>query len=303
MRHVFIVNPISGKGYGLQFIPIIEKYFSDNGGQYEIIQTEYVHHATELANKYSESDDVTLYAVGGDGTMKEVLDGINEKVILCIIPGGTGNDFYKSIDLKKKSAEQIIKENIEGEIIDADYGILNGKSRFLNICSFGLDADINEYSCEHVKKNTKIPNSLVYAYSAFKVGLHPASYHMNCRIDDKEVSDDVVMFACSNGKFYGGVFCPSPFAQINDGKLNVCYFRDKLKTLRLINLILKYTKGKHLSQPECFHTEATRIELSFDREINYQIDGERGRLQKCTIDICPKAIKLKIPKERSGKNE
>ncbi len=298
MKHIFIVNPTSGKGCALQFIPIIRDYFAKNGGDYEIIQTEYVHHATEIAQKYSQNKNVTLYAVGGDGTMKEVLDGINEKAVLCIIPGGTGNDFYKSIDLRKIDPEQIIADNIEGEIIDVDYGVLNGESRFLNICSFGLDADINVYTGEYVKKETKIPNSLVYAYAAFKVGLHPASYHLTGQIDEQKISDDTVLFACSNGRYYGGIFCPAPFAELYDGKLNVCYFKDKMKTGRLINLILKYTKGKHLEQPECVHRKAVKMNLQFDREINYQIDGENGRLRECVIEIRPQALRLKMPKER-----
>ena len=98
MKHVFIINPISGKGHALEFIWEIENYFKINGGDYEIIKTERISHATEIAKEYCKKyQEVTIYSVGGDGTMKEILDGIQENAIMCVIPGGTGNDFYKSI--------------------------------------------------------------------------------------------------------------------------------------------------------------------------------------------------------------
>ncbi len=298
MKHIFIVNPTSGKGHSLEFVPVIEDYFKKNGGDYQIIKTEYVRHATELANKYCQEDDVVLYSVGGDGTMKEVLDGIDENVTLCVIPGGTGNDFYKSIDSRKLDKEQLIKDCIEGDVVKVDYGTLNGKSRFLNVCSFGLDADVNDYACNYVKVETNIPNSLVYAYSAFKVGLHPKPFNVEAEIDGKQFKQEVIMVACSNGKYYGGMFMPAPLAEINDGLLNLCFIKNIKKKLRLIKLILKYSKGKHTSEPESINKVAKTMKFKFDRAVNYQIDGENGKLQECTIEIHPQAMKLKMPKER-----
>lgn len=296
MKHVFIVNPISGKGRALLFIEEIKKYFENNGGDYEIVKTEYVHHATELAKKYSETEDVTIYSVGGDGTMKEVLDGISDKAIMCVIPGGTGNDFYKSIDKRKNEIYQIIKDSVEGEVKYVDYGTINSTSKFLNICSFGLDADINEYAAKEVKGKVNIPNSLVYAYAAFKVGLHPSTYKMECEIDGKKYENDILLLATANGRYYGGMFLPAPNAEIDDGEFKVCYFKNKIKFLRLIYLILKYVKGKHLKEKECVYLAGKKIKMKFDRLVNYQIDGESGSLKECLIEIHHKAMKLKIPK-------
>ena len=299
MKHVFIINPISGKGHALEFIGEIENYFKINGGDYEIIKTERISHATEIAKEYCKKyQEVTIYSVGGDGTMKEILDGIQENAIMCVIPGGTGNDFYKSIDKRKSEIAQIVKDSIEGSIEYVDYGTLNGTSKFLNICSFGLDADINLYACNEAKKNTNIPNSMVYAYSALKVGLHPSTYHMKGIVDSREIEDEILLFAISNGKFYGGMFMPAPMADIQDGNLDVCYFKNKMTLLRIVHLILKYTKGKHLQEKECEFFNAKRIELSFDRTISYQIDGENGTLDHCVIEVHPKAMRLKVPKGR-----
>ena len=126
MKNIFIVNPTSGKGKAYTYIPEIEKYFENNPAEYEIIVTEYPKHATEIASRYTEADDVVLYACGGDGTMKEVLDGIQPGVRLCVIPGGTGNDFYKSVDGRKLTVYDMIAQSVEGEDIDIDFGLING---------------------------------------------------------------------------------------------------------------------------------------------------------------------------------
>ncbi len=303
MKHIFIVNPTSGKGHSLEFVPIIEDYFKKNKGDYQIVMTEYVHHATELANEYSKQQDVVLYSVGGDGTMKEILDGIDEKVILCVIPAGTGNDFYKSIDLRKVDKKQLLADCIEGEVVKVDYGILNGKSKFLNVCSFGLDADVNDYACNYVKVQTKIPNSLVYAYSAIKVGLHPSPFYVEGQIDGIEFKKEIIVLACSNGRYYGGMFMPAPLAELNDGLLNLCLVGKIKRKTRLIKLLWEYSKGKHINEPECLIKEAKTMHFKFDREVNYQIDGENGRLQECYIEIKPQAMKIKMPIERRKENE
>ena len=67
MKHIFIVNPTSGKGKSLRFVPVIENYFKNSDEEYEIIYTEYPKHATEIAARYTEKDNVILYGVGEMG--------------------------------------------------------------------------------------------------------------------------------------------------------------------------------------------------------------------------------------------
>ncbi|HQB32965.1 MAG TPA: acylglycerol kinase family protein, partial [Erysipelotrichaceae bacterium] len=135
MKHIFILNPTSGKGKSLRFVPVIENYFRNKDKEYEIIYTEYPGHATEIAQRYNEKDNVILYSVGGDGTANEMLAGLDLNVRISVIPGGTGNDFFKSIDLNKRTDEEIIRAVVEGEDMDIDFGVLNGKTRFINIAS------------------------------------------------------------------------------------------------------------------------------------------------------------------------
>ena len=298
MKHVFIVNPTAGKGNGVAYIPMIESYFAKNGGEYVIEQTEYVRHATELASKYTAEDDVIVYSVGGDGTAKEILDGINPGVTMCVVPGGTGNDFYKSVDKGIIKKEDVLVSLIEGENIMIDTGLMNCKERFMNITSFGLDADINVYACDYVKKELNIPGNLVYAYSAFKVGLHPQTFKTDIEIDGQHYTKDSVIAVVTNGAYYGGMFNPAPEASLTDGYFDICLVNGPVKTLRLIQLILKYSKGKHVGQPEVMILKGKKVSMKFDRKVNLQIDGENTSTTEATFEIIPQSLSLRVPKNR-----
>ncbi len=296
MKHIFIVNPTSGKGKSLRFVPVIENYFKNSDKEYEIIYTEYPKHATEIAAGYKEEDNVILYGVGGDGTTKEILDGIDLSVRLGVIPGGTGNDFFKSIDTNKRTDEEIVKASIEGEDVDLDFGLFNGKNRFLNISSFGLDAAINVYANDVAKKKkTIIPDKFIYFYSIFKAGLRPKRYHFKMTVDGRVYEEETIMVAVSNGQFYGGMFNAFPDANLTDGIFDICYIRP-LSLARLISLIGKYAKGTHGSEKECCCFIGTDVHVEFDREIPVQIDGENLSVKEARIEMNKGKLKYRAPK-------
>lgn len=85
MKWIFIVNIKSGQGKGQQELSTIHKVMQKHHQDYEIIKTEEALHATKLANKYNKNDNVCLVSMGGDGTLNEVVNGINEGVNLAVI--------------------------------------------------------------------------------------------------------------------------------------------------------------------------------------------------------------------------
>jgi len=297
MKHVFILNPVSGKGKAKRFIPVINEYFTQHPDmQYEIIITEFHRHATAIAKKFTEKDDVCLYACGGDGTANEVLEGLNPGVGIAVIPGGTGNDFFKSIDDRKLTDAEMIAAVVEGEDHMIDMGIANGH-RFMNIISFGIDADINVYACDYVKVETKIPDNLVYAYSALKVGTHPQRIHMDMTVDGNQFTKDAIMVAVSNGRWYGSIFKPAPLADIEDGHFDICMF-GMMNFPRLAYLLTRYSKGTHVTAKECEMMTGGKIDIKFDRPVNLQVDGENLKTEEVHIQIYPRSLRYRMPRAR-----
>ena len=298
MKHVFIVNPTSGKGKSVKMLPVINDYFLSNPGDYEIIITDGPKDATKIASRFHKEDDIVLYSVGGDGTAKEILDGINPGVPLCVIPAGTGNDFFKSIDRRKLTDKELIAALIEGENIDIDYGVLNGNSRFMNLSSFGIDADINVYACDVLKVKYNIPGKFVYAVAALKVGTHPQNIEMDLVIDGKEYHRSAVMCAIANGRYYGGTFKPTPDALLDDGYFDVCIVKGPIKLKRFAELIIKYTKGTHITEPEIEILHGRNIELKFEQDVYLQVDGENRKIREANIELIPHGLCLRVPRKR-----
>ena len=101
---VFIVNPIAGGGLTKASLPSIKQFCEQNQISYEIYESEYYGHAVEIARSFAQTDK-TVCAVGGDGTVSEVLTGLmNGKASLAILPYGSGNDIATSFQINKENA-------------------------------------------------------------------------------------------------------------------------------------------------------------------------------------------------------
>ena len=157
MKHVFIVNPVSGRGKALKVSLGIKKICEEEKLDYEIHYTNGPKDATRIAKEVKGSKNI-IYSVGGDGTLNEVLNGvIGTKNMLAVIPAGSGNDFYRTLS------------KMDDEMPLIDVGKVNGKY-FLNVVSIGIDAEVAKNA--EVMKKLKVPTSQIYnasiVYTFFK---------------------------------------------------------------------------------------------------------------------------------------
>ena len=108
--YYFIVNPGSRSGNGKIIWKRVEQILEQEQVEYRVFFTSYRYHATKLAREItSRSEKLTLVSVGGDGTLNEVVDGIQnlERVTLGYIPTGSSNDFARSLSLPSKPEEAL----------------------------------------------------------------------------------------------------------------------------------------------------------------------------------------------------
>ena len=126
---------------------MIKEYFAKNPQDYEIIMTEGKGHASKIASHFSIKDNVTLYSVGGDGTAYEVLNGINDHVCMAIIPAGTGNDYYRNLEVPEKSLHKILIETI---VCQCPGDELRGGCKFYGACYNKLLS--NRTFCNTIKR-------------------------------------------------------------------------------------------------------------------------------------------------------
>ncbi len=293
MKHIFIVNPISGKNKKEKITATIQNICKEKDLEFEILITQYPKHATQLANNYSIKDNVCLYSVGGDGTAYEILNGINDKVCLSIIPSGSGNDCYKMLcDNAPKTLYDQLLEAIEGEVVYVDYGIGND-TRFFNCTTIGLDAQIN-YRATHEIRNRFLSGHLTYLVAALSKFLKANPTTITIEVNNEKWTQECSLCAVMNGQYYGGGFNPTPNASIDDGMFDICIV-DKLSRGKLFQLVSKYLKGTHTDLSVVKMIRANKIVISSDTLIDMQSDGESFKEKHIHLEIMHKGLKLKVP--------
>jgi diacylglycerol kinase (ATP) len=292
MKHLFIINPVAGRGRALKLLPSIKEIMDDIGEEYHIEITENPGHATDIARSYTQRDNYRVYSVGGDGTLNEVMNGmVNSKSSLAVIPGGTGNDFIRSIT-SKSAVKSLLKQTICGSEKLIDIARVNGRY-FINIASLGFDAEV-VYSAKGFKKIPWISGQLAYLLGILKTLFINWFQKVTLEIDGRAFEKRILLAAVANGRFYGGGMMPAPDAQIDDGLFDVCVVR-ALSRIKILFLFPKYIKGKHGKLKEVSFYKAKRVRVSSNDYVPVNIDGEVLRLKEMEFEIVPKAMSVVIP--------
>lgn len=273
MKHIFIVNPIAGSGRALKVSNNIKKICEEEMIDYQIIYTNKKGEATKIASRIKGRNIV--FAVGGDGTLNEVLNGLmGSKNILGVIPAGSGNDFYRSLE----------KMNDQMPLIDI--GEVNNKY-FINVVSIGIDAEIGNNAS--VMKKIKVPRTQIYnasiVYTFFKYKFKDIDFE----IDNTKGKEKCTILTVCNGEMYGGGYKIAPEASLCDGYFDV-YFVKKISKLSIPLLIGKLKNGTHGSDKAVKKVKANKIKFKCDKELVCGYDGETLIAKKFKIKMHEKAM-------------
>ncbi len=281
MMHYFIMNPNAGKGKALEIKAKIEHYFKDRQ-DYQIFLTTRPKEASELAKKYAFQGENRIYAVGGDGTLNEVLNGvIHSPSALGLIPAGTGNDFAK---YAFKGEPKTIAEMIEAPITTIDVGECNNHY-FINIASVGIDAEVC-YQIEAFKKKRWIPNHLKYLTTVLFSLKNFKGYHLN--IDG--IEKNVTLIAFANGKYYGGGVNIAPEATAIDGLFDVCV-ANKVSKYEITQLLPKMKNAGHVGHKDITFYRSSEVLVTSNEEMIIQLDGELLYAKSALFKLHEKKLK------------
>ena len=292
MKHIFIVNKISGKGKGLESISLINDICQKRLLDYEIIITEYPMHAKHIAKRYRVEDNVCLYAVGGDGTILEVLNGLNDAVPFAIIPAGSGNDFYRLISDDINDFNKIINDTIDADIKQIDYGQTN-KMKFLNCTSIGIDSDVN-IDASYMIRNTFITKGPAYILSIIKNVIIPKAKELIIEYDGTKEEGKYLIACAMNGRYYGNGVKAAPNADIQDGYFDLILVKDQPIHI-VYPCLIKYMQGKHINDQRFRIIKAKNIKITSKTPMSIQSDGENYRDNILEIQIKNRALNLKAP--------
>jgi len=292
MEHLFIINPVAGGGKPLKLIPRIKSIFHATDRKYHIEITKRPGHATEIAREYTSKASFRVYSVGGDGTLNEVINGMaGTDSSLAVIPGGSGNDFIRTI-CADPLADDILERAVEGREKLIDLATVNGRY-FINISSMGFDAEVALKTNKH-KKFYGPYGKLAYIASVFETLVKYKNNLIEIIVDGVHTATKSLLVAIANGKYYGGGMKPAPEAQVDDGLLDVCLIGPKSR-LEIVRFFPMFIKGRHSELEGVHFFKVKTFEIHCDREIPLNIDGESLMARDAVYRIIPEGIRIVIP--------
>lgn len=291
MQHIFIINPNAGRYNPSNLIDEITAIAKELHISYQILETKYPHHATSLAKEFDQDDNL-IYAIGGDGSAYDIINGIH-RASLAIIPFGTGNDFYRMIAPKINDLKKMIRETVTGNLVSIDHGRCNDHY-FLNTTTIGIDAKVNDIVCQLLKK-TMIPKILLYLVGAIMAISKPEIYHADILLDNQTISKECLLIAIMNGKYYGNGVSPFKNVDIQDGYFDVCII-DKMPRYKLLWYLPRYFLGKVENVRYIHIYRAKKLDISVNKNMIAQSDGETFFADKFHLENLHCCLQYQLPK-------
>lgn len=296
MKHIFIVNPVSGNGQGVKkYLPGLIEYLKQTEIDYEIhrsLNKEEI--GTYVKRRASIGDNVRFYAIGGDGTLCDVVNGAVgfDNVEIGVIPCGTGNDFVRNFTHRENFKDY--RKLINGKSVAIDL-LKVGNTYSINMLNIGAD-------CEVVARAAQIKSingSLSYIKGALEILPKGPKYRVIYSNESGvETEEDMLLCAIANGHFCGGGFESCPKAKLNDGLMDVVIARP-VKGLRMLKLLLEYHNGTHVDDISAAdiitYMQVKSFRLKALSSVSVSIDGEVSPFTEAEIKIVPGAIKFVVP--------
>lgn len=281
--HTFIINPHARTGLGLKIWRQLEKILKTSEIEYQAFLTHYPNHAAEFAHSLtSGSKEVTLIVLGGDGTINEVVNGIQNlsKVTLGYIPIGSSNDFARSMKLSKEP-EVMLKQILSpSEFTYINIGRLNFQDtvrRFAVSSGFGFDAEVCFHNTSSKIKrllNRLKLGKLSYTAVALYLLLTLSPRSMTISLNGKERTFKKAFFATAMNQRYEGPgfqFCPD--AHPGDDLLNIIVISDMPKLKAVLLLPTAYA-GLHVHFKGVHTYTCTKAAITSETPLAVHTDGE-----------------------------
>ncbi len=291
----FIVNPKARSHQGIAIWKKIKNILEDKNVQYKEFMTKGPGYARKVTDKITRDRGVKpiIIVLGGDGTLNEVINGINyiENVTLGYIPIGSSNDFARGMGLNGSEEEllNVVLSNLKHEYID--YGIVRvgGESRRYVVSSgIGYDAGVcyeTNYSSIKVLLNKLRLGKFTYVVIALKQLIKQPLVECKITFDDSTDIEynKMILIATHIQKYEGGglMFCPD--ADYQDGTLDMCVANNIFKP-KVLQILPKAYKGEHIKFKGITTYKCTKAKVKVNRPLYVHTDGESFVLENGTIE-------------------
>ncbi|MEQ8766258.1 MAG: diacylglycerol kinase family lipid kinase [Planctomycetota bacterium] len=299
MKIRIIGNPVAGGARAAGIVTRLAEALSRRGAEASVYLTAAAGDARREAERSSGQYDL-IVACGGDGTLNEVLNGLEppDATPLSVFPVGTANIVARETGLAPR-IQRAADAYLESPVVAADLPIArNGageERRFLAVAGAGFDAMVTEEVTRSRKHRLGFRG---YVSPVARVLRTYRAPELRVRIDGQDVGTGAFVVV-SNTRNYGGLFSLCPKAELGDGRLNVLVWRGK-SLLSLVSLFAFGFLGQTHRLSGTRHFTGQEIEIDSDRPVPIQIDGDSFGWTPLSIRLDPRGVRLlRRSKERS----
>ena len=295
-----ILNPMADMGNAWRVARDLRSITEQHGGV-DWSGTVYPGHAIQLAQQAGEQGYDMVIAMGGDGTVHEVINGLmkvpeEKRPILGIVPVGSGNDFAHGINVSRTPTEALTHA-LDGEASTVDLGLMTDehgrKEYFDNTLGIGFGAVVTIRS----HKLPVLRGFLMYLTAVIQtIILNHNAMAMQIETDDQKWQQSVIYLVICNGPREGGGFLIAPEAKIDDGLFHYAMITNVSRAM-MFRIVPEVMKGTHGRFKQVRMGTCKKFTLSADRPLYIHADGEvftgpGTDLRKVSFEILPSALKV-----------
>lgn len=329
MKPLFIVNPRSGGGRTGQVWEKMRRPIERIVGEIDVAFTEKQRHAEDIAREAALAGRETVVAVGGDGSIHEVVCGLmaardaaedassavggggapggGGRTRLGILGQGTGGDFRKTVGIEHR-LDRYCEVIAAGRTRDADVGRFSyqafdgteKRAYFVNILSVGLGGLVDRHVAE---LGRTMGGTMAYFAASLRGLLESEVGQLACTVrhegKERVVHLATRNIAICNGRYFGSGMHVAPMADPFDGRFEVVSLGAAPKVKFALSSSRMYA-GKHIGHPDVEHFPCDRIQIELENErvserFLLDVDGEPLGKLPITIDLLPRALPLLVP--------
>ncbi len=303
MQWFVIVNPNAGKRKGEKDWLEIAALLNEAGIDFVNVFTEHKNHAVALTRKYIENGYKNIIAVGGDGTLNEVVNGIFSQahvpvadIVLAMIPVGTGNDWCRTFNIPndyKKAIRVIARRNLfTQDIGSVKYISSSGNEKvryFINMAGMGFDALVAKKT--NKQKEAGKSNPFSYAINIFSSLFNYKSTKVTIMLDNEKVETGVFSMSVGICQYNGGGMKQAPGALPDDGLFDLTIIQP-IGKFKVIRNVLKLFDGSFTRLPEVSTYRSSKIVIHSNPAMYIEADGESLGHTPFVFSILPRCLNV-----------
>jgi len=301
--HAYVIlNPAAGRGVAARALDPIVREFRRQGWAVEAERTDRPGHAVELAAGAVRAGAGCVVAVGGDGTVHEVANGLLRQAtggvgaqhaapLLGVVPIGSGNDFAKLVGVARHSPLRAVRRLVTARAVAFDVGHVLDEY-FVNSAGVGFGAEV-------VRVRNAMPGLsgfLSYLVPVFRAFARFRPPRLEVRASGFGETGYMMMVEICNGTTAGGSYRFAPAALPGDGRLDVCVVR-RVSLARFLLAVPRVMRGTHGTMREValFQTRSMTLR-SLEGPLVLHLDGElrESAVRECTVRVQPGRLKVLV---------